>query len=61
MSTADFHTEKLGKLEDTRYLRVDAHLMTSGSGNQYVKFYSEYSLDFEISIFANLRINTREL
>jgi len=60
-SSADFHTEKLGKLEVTRYLLVDARIVTSGSGNQYVKFYSDYSLDFEISIYANLRINTREL
>lgn len=56
-----FHTEKLGTLEKTRYIQIEARMVTSGSGDQFVKFYSDYSLDFEISFYANLRINTREL
>jgi hypothetical protein len=60
-NSINFHTERLGSLEEIRFLRIEATLLTSGSGNQFVKFYSDYSLDFEISIYAELRINTREL
>jgi len=60
-NSINFHTERLGSLEEIRFLRIEATLLTSGSGNQFVKFYSDYSLDFEISVHANLRINTREL
>jgi hypothetical protein len=56
-----FPTERLGSFEDIRYFLIEATLLTSGSGNQFVKFYSDYSLDFEISLYANFRINTREL
>jgi len=60
-NSISFHTERLGSLEEVRFLKIEATLLTSGSGNQFVKFYSDYSLDFEISVYANLRINTREL
>ncbi len=56
-----FPTERLGILEQISYLRVEARIVSAGSGDQFVKFYSDYSLDFEISFFANFRINTREL
>jgi len=59
--TADFPIEKLGKLEQVRYMLVVARLVTSGEGEAYVKFYSDYSLDFEISLHASLRLNTQEL
>jgi len=58
---ANFPAEKLGKLEQVRYILVVARLVTSGQGEEYVKFYSDYSLDFEISLHASLRINTQEL
>ncbi len=57
----NFPTERLGILEQISYLRVEARIVSAGSGDQFVKFYSDYSLDFEISFFANFRINTREL
>lgn len=60
-NSINFHTERLGSLEEVRFLKIEATLLTSGSGNQFVKFYSDYSLDFEISVYANFRINTREL
>ncbi|TFH27684.1 MAG: hypothetical protein E4H10_03035 [Bacteroidia bacterium] len=59
--TVKFHTEKLIKLEHVRYIVVVARLVTSGQGAQYVKFYSQYTLEFEISLHASLRINTQEL
>jgi len=58
---ANFPAEKLGKLEQVRFLVVVARLVTSGQGEDYVKFYSDYSLDFDISLHASLRINTQEL
>ncbi len=53
-----FDTERLGKLERVRYLRLESGLQTSGLGQQFVKFYSDYSLEFEISMQADLIINT---
>lgn len=60
-NTADFPAEKLGKLEQVRYILVVAKLVTSGQGEEYVKFYSDYTLGFEISLHARFRINTEEL
>jgi len=57
----DFPAEKLGILEQTEYLWVEARMVTAESGGQFVKFYSDYTLDFEISFFAEIRINNREL
>jgi hypothetical protein len=56
-----FPVEKLGKLEQVRYMQVRARLVTSGLGQEYVKFYSDYSLEFEISMYADFIINTRKL
>ena len=58
---ATFTAEKLGKLKDVFYMEVQARMITSELGQQYVKLYSHYSLNFKISLSANLRINTREL
>jgi len=60
-SIADFYTEKLDRLENVHYIRVAARLVTSELGQQFVKFYSDYSLEFEISMHASFRINTKEL
>jgi len=57
----DLPAEKLGILEQTEYLWIEARLLTAESGIPFVKFYSDYTLDFEISFFAELRINNREL
>jgi len=57
----DFPAEKLGTLEETEYLWIRARMVTAESGVPFVKFYSDYSLDFDISFFAEIRINTREL
>ena len=57
----DFPAEKLGVLEETEYLWIEARLVTAESGGQFVKFYSDYTLDFEISFNAEIRINNREL
>jgi len=58
---ADFHTEKLGRLDNVRYILVAARLVTSENGQQFVKFYTDYSLEFKISMHANFIINTRKL
>ena len=60
-NTAFFPPEKLGKLEDVRYLLVQARVNTSEEGSRDVKVYSQYTLDFHLSLFARLRINSREL
>ncbi len=57
----DFPSEKLTTLEQTEYLEVKARMVTAESGGQFVKFYSDYTLDFGISFYAELRISNREL
>jgi hypothetical protein len=57
----NFPAEKLGILEQTEFLWIEARMVTAESGGQFVKFYSDYTLDFEISFYAELRINNREL
>jgi len=60
-NTAIFPIEKLGKLEEIRYLQVHARMNTSELGSKDVKLYSDYTLDFKLSLFADLIINSREL
>jgi hypothetical protein len=60
-SSALFYTEKLARLDQVRYIVVEAGIVTSGNGTPYVKFYSDYSLDFVITLNASLKINTKEL
>ena len=57
----DFPAEKLGLLEETEYILVEARMVTAESGTKFVKFYTDYSLDFELSFAAEVRINTREI
>ena len=57
----DFPAEKLGILQETEFLWIEARMVTAESGTKFVKFYTDYSLDFEISFSAEVRINTREL
>ena len=56
-----FPKEKLEKLSNVAYLMVQARMLTSGGGTQFVKLYSDLSLSFEVSMLANVRINTAEL
>jgi hypothetical protein len=60
-NTVEFPAEKLGKLDRVSYMKVRARVVTSGGGEPFVKIYSDYSLDFKISMLADIRINTREL
>jgi len=53
--------EMLGILEDVHYLQVLARVNTSEEGSKDVKWYSDYTLDFDLSLFASLKINSREL
>ncbi len=59
--TVKFPAEKLGKLKQVSFIKVRAQLITSQAGEPFVKIYSDYTLDFEISLLANFRINSNEL
>lgn len=54
------NVKKLGELKDVRYLRFRASMATSEPGDP-VKFYEDYRLDFELSMHAKVKINSREL
>ncbi|MEN8226662.1 MAG: hypothetical protein ABFS38_00800 [Bacteroidota bacterium] len=60
-SVVTFPIEKLATLQEVFYMQVEARLITSEMGDQFVKIYSDYSLDFKLSMVANFRINTRDL
>lgn len=60
-STAPFPAEKLAKLDQVRFLHVMAKMNTSEQGSRDVKVYSDYSLQFQLSVFAHLKLNSREL
>jgi len=59
-NTIEFPASKLGALEQVAYLQLSARILTSAGGGPFVKIYSDYSLDYKVSMFANLRINTSE-
>lgn len=61
VNTVEFPIEKLGKLDQVYFMQVRAKLTTSEEGLPYVKIYSNYTLEFKISMLANLRINSEEL
>ena len=61
INSITFPAEKLAKLEDVTSMWIEARLLTSDNGVPFVKLYTDYTLDFELSMFANFRINTREL
>jgi len=61
INTVEFPLEKLAKLEQVQFIQVRAKLTTSDEGEPFVKIYSHYTLDFKISMLANLRINSEEL
>lgn len=60
-NTVELPAEKLDILGDVNYLQVEAFLITSDGGQRFVKIYSDYSLDFDISVSGIFRINTNEL
>ena len=60
-NSASFDNEKIEVLDDVVFTRLSATMITTKGDEVFVKIYSQHSLDFEISIWANLRLNTRDL
>jgi hypothetical protein len=61
LNQISFPAEKLAKLENVSYARIRARLITSDGGAPFVKLYTDYTLNFDLSMYAHFRINTREL
>jgi hypothetical protein len=59
-NSSTFDAEKIGILDDVAYLRVKSKMQAVKEGVAFVKIYAAYSLDFELSISANARINTQD-
>jgi hypothetical protein len=57
-NTVEFPPEKLGMLEEVSFMLLRARMITSGAGVPFVKIYSRYTLDYEISLSADFRINS---
>lgn len=60
-NTAVLDNEKIGKLESTEYAMIDARLFTTGGGDRFVKLYTQYSLNFTLSVYGKFSLNTSEL
>ena len=58
--TSTFDTDKIGILKDVAYLRVKSKMQAAKEGVEFVKIYAAYSLDYELSISANVSLNTQE-
>ncbi len=59
--SAEFTKEKIDAIKPSKYLRVKASSTTAGAEtDNYVKFYSYYTVDFKLKMKADLTINSRE-
>lgn len=56
-----FPSDKIAGLKNVSYLKFEAIMITSDAGNTFVKLYSYFTLEFELSVNAQIRVNTREL
>lgn len=61
INSITFPAEKIASLENVAYLNFVATMATSEGGNNFVKLYSYFTLEFELSLNAKARVNTREL
>ena len=60
--SVDLSKERLSVIRNTKFAIFKASLSTSNSAaGQYVKFFSYYKLDFNMSVKTNLNINSRKL
>ncbi len=58
LNRIELSTDRIDRLKETSYLRFVARLITAEEGSKFVKFYSRYSLDFELAMRGKFRINT---
>jgi hypothetical protein len=60
--TVEVTKNRLDKIRNTKFAIFKADFNTSNAASgQYVKFYSYYKLDFELSVKTNMIINSRNL
>lgn len=59
-NSSTFDADKIGMLKDVAYLRVKSKMAALKEEVDFVKIYAAYSLDFELSISTNVRLNTQE-
>lgn len=57
---AEIDAAKLSKLADVQFLQLKATAVTAAEGAEYVKFYSDYTLDFDISFSGKFTIKSEE-
>lgn len=57
----DYTGEEFSNLDGTKYMWFKANASTTDNGATYVKFYSHYLLNYDISIEADFLINPSEL
>jgi hypothetical protein len=60
-NSISFPSEKIARLENISYLNFVATMSTSAGGDTFVKLYSYFTLEFNLSVNAKVRVNTREL
>jgi hypothetical protein len=59
-NSSTFDVDKIGILKDVAYLRVKSKMAALMEGVDFVKIYTAYSLEYELSISTNVRLNTQE-
>jgi len=52
--------EKLTRIQEAESLMFRARLTSSSGGEPFVKIYSQYNLDFKLTVLADVRINNQQ-
>ncbi|MEX0986894.1 MAG: hypothetical protein WD052_05400 [Bacteroidales bacterium] len=53
--------DELLNLDGTKYVKIKAHATTTNNGEEFVKFFSHYLLNYRMSIDAQFHLNPSEL
>lgn len=57
----EFTKDKIGRIQNAKFALVTAKISTPGANDgEYVKFFSNYSLDYKLKVKTNLTVNSRD-
>ena len=59
-NSSTFEAEKIGILDEVSFLWVKARMRAAKEGEDFVKIYAAYSLEYDISLLVNASVNTSD-
>jgi hypothetical protein len=60
-NSSTFDEEKIGIIDNIAFMRISTMMQPTKLGEPFVKIYASYALDYELSMSANVKINTGDL